>query len=417
MTRFIQTIVTLLFFHSGLFACTIFNVSGEGKILIGNNEDWRYTNSYVKFIPAGKNKFGRVIFGFGKNCRYVFGGINDKGLFYDIASLPVRDDIVFDSQKKTVDNNIYEKMLETCSDIDEAVEFLKGYNINGFKRHHIMIVDKTGNSAIVEWGIDSLSVLRKSKDYQVMTNFNNTLSILSGRYHDGRFKKVEDQIVNSQNSTVDDVRKILESVKNSGGSYPTVYSNIYDLVDNKIYLYNYHNFEEYYTIDINEALNKNGHSFFIPSIFSNLILKEPETVSDNEVELKWQGNANRYKLYISTASDFNSCIPIDITDASYSTENKSNIVFLLLFFFPFCLFLIKNKKLQISTCALFIFLVLAANCTNSKEIRENKEYSYSFLKLETNKTYYWKVQAIKNNDLKTNSITKQFSISKNIHSK
>ncbi len=415
ITRFVLTILIILIYCSGLSACTIFNISKKGKVFVGNNEDWRNKNSYVKFIPASKSKFGRIYFGFGENCTYVFGGINDKGLFYDIASLPKRDDIVFDPQKITVDNEIYEKMLETCSNIEEAIALLKCYNISGLKRHHIMIVDKTGNSAIVEWGVDSLSIVRKTKDYQIMTNFNITLSDLDDKYTNERFKKVENQIKNSDNISVNDVRIILESVKNSGKMYPTVYSNIYDLVNNEIYLYNYHNFEEYYKIDINKGLDENGQSFHIPSIFSNLTLKEPWRVSEDEIELKWRGDADSYKLYISSSPDFNSCKPIEIAGTTYPTENKSNIGFLPLFLLPFFYFLINNRRLQISIYGLFVFLVFATNCDSTEIIDESKENSYTFSEFKTNKTYYWKVQAIKKTGITTTSITKQFSTSMNIN--
>lgn len=409
MSKITLTILTILSTFSGLFACTIFNVSNGEQILIGNNEDWRHSDSNVKFIPASKNKFGRVYFGFGKSCRYVFGGINDKGLFYDLASVRKRDDIIFDPQQKIVDNEIYEKMLETCSSIDEAIALLKRYNINGLKRHHIMIVEKTGKSVIVEWGADSLSIVRKSKDYQIMTNFNNTLSKLNSRQPGGRYKLVEEQIEKSDNISVDDVRLILETVKNSGMDYPTVYSNIYDLTNNEIYLYHNHNFDEYLKIDINKQLDKDIQSFYIPLIFSNLALKEPSFVAENKVELKWKGNADRYKLFISNSPDFNLCNPIEINNTSDSSVNKSSFGFFLLILLPFIFFLNRNRKLQLISCLFFSLFVVTVSCNESLKISENKEYSYLFSKAEKNKTYYWKIQAFKETDIMTESVTKQFS--------
>ena len=138
-------------------------------------------------------------------------------------------------------------------------------------------------------------------------------------------------------------------------NYPTVYSNIYDLVTNEIYLYNYHNFDEYYKIDINKELDENGKSFYIPSIFSNLQLKEPRIVSDNQVELTWQGNADRYLLYISETSEFDSCKPIEISGALDSSENKKDIGFLLVFLVPVCFFSIKVRV---------IMQVIHIQCTN-----------------------------------------------------
>jgi len=303
-------------------------------------------------------------------------------------------------------------MLETCSNISEAIELLKQHNINGFKRHHIMIVDRSGHSAVLEWGRDSLSVVRKTKDYQIMTNFNNTDPHLVGWYPCNRYIRVENKLATLSSITVKDIRTILESAKNTGMNYPTVYSNIYDLEKKQIYLFHNHNFEELFFIDIKKELNKEEHSYYIPSLFSNLKLESPtnhEIISSESTELKWQGNADRYKLYVSTLPDFETCKPIEITDEnSTNIKHEGNLSLLLLLLFPVFVVAVKIRKAHL----LILLLFLYANCESNrtaKDVKENTKYSYVLTDLEPNKVYYWKVAAIKDNIPATTSITKQFS--------
>jgi predicted choloylglycine hydrolase len=411
----------LLFLFAGSiysYACTIFTMTRGGVTLIGNNEDWHQTDSYVRFVPSTENKYGRVLFGFGKNCRYIFGGINDQGLFYDIASLTERKDIRFDPDKETVDNPVYETMLETCASIGEAIELIRRYNVNGFKRHHIMIVDRSGKSAILEWGADSLSVMINDSDYQVTTNFNNTDPHLAGWYPCNRFEKAEDALQNMDSASIDNFRKILQSVQNNSPAYPTVYSNIYDLKNNFIYIYHIHRFEEYYKIYIHEELSKKEHSYYLPSLFSNLKLLSPvnnENVPPSSVDLVWQGNADRYKLSYTTDPDFRDHTEILITTEKNLTDNgagfKGSLGFICLSLILLFLVTLRQKK---GSLLLFIIIMLTfhfATCGNKTVIKEATKHTLTIPELESNKTYYWKVEAIQNENIITSSITCHFNTS------
>jgi hypothetical protein len=47
-------------------ACTVFFGFDSRFAFAGNNEDWADTNSQIWFVPASKNEFGIVYFGFGQ---------------------------------------------------------------------------------------------------------------------------------------------------------------------------------------------------------------------------------------------------------------------------------------------------------------------------------------------------------------
>ena len=44
-------------------ACTIFTVTADDHVYMGNNEDY-IEPGFVWFVPAGKKRYGRVSFGF-----------------------------------------------------------------------------------------------------------------------------------------------------------------------------------------------------------------------------------------------------------------------------------------------------------------------------------------------------------------
>jgi predicted choloylglycine hydrolase len=412
--------ILLLLFAGSIYshACTIFTMTRGGITLIGNNEDWHQTDSYVRFVPSTENKYGRVFFGFGKNCRYTFGGINDQGLFYDIASLTERNDIRFNPEKETVDNPVYETMLETCASIGEAIELISRYNVNGFKRHHIMIVERSGKSAILEWGADSLSVIINDSEYQVTTNFNNTDPHLAGWYPCNRFEKAEGALKNLDSVSIDNFRRILQSVQNNSPAYPTVYSNIYDLKNNFIYIYHFRRFEEYYKIDIREELSKNEHSYYLPSLFSNLNLLSPvnnENIPSSSVDLVWQGNADRYKLSYATDPDFRDHTEILITPEKTLSDNgagfSSGMGFICLSLIPLFLVTFRLKKGSLPPFILIMFSFHLTRCGNKADIKETTRYTRTISELESNKTYYWKVEAIQNENVITSSITYHFNTS------
>jgi hypothetical protein len=134
-----------------------------------------------------------------------------------------------------------------------------------------------------------------------------------------------------------------------------------------------------------------------------------ENVLIDSVELNWQGNADSYHLYVSTLPDFKTCKPVVISDKNFvKAENESNLGWLILILFPVLLMAVKKRK------AYFLVLIVLfySECKTHPsiiKIKENKSYSYVLTNLETNKVYYWKIKAVKDNFPTTTSIVKQFS--------
>jgi predicted choloylglycine hydrolase len=218
--KYIFSIILLLLFLNGLGrACTIFNSFDNNNVLIGNNEDYNDTNVSIRFYPASKGKFGRFLFKIDKND-YPFGGMNDQGLFFDWCSLPRRQDIKFPLGKKNYSGILCEKMLEECASVEEAINLYNNYNDPWLYEGHILVVDKTGASAVIEWGVNNLAIIKKTGHYQVLSNFNLTDPKLAGWYPCVRYNNATKMLDEATEYNLELYKQILNTVHQEG-QYPT----------------------------------------------------------------------------------------------------------------------------------------------------------------------------------------------------
>ena len=250
-----------------LFPCTVFYAAKDGVILAGNNEDFLNAEAYMQFFPSKEGKFGRILFGFfyefGKMS--PFGGVNDQGLFYDIASL---DNVNLEEVPKgeIYKEDLLQKIMEECSTVEEVISLIKKYsNFLYITNAQLMFGDRFGNSVIIERD----KILKKESTYQIMTNFRqSTDDFKNGIISCGRYEIANRLFKESPEISKDLFRNILESVHQEG-LYATVYSNIYDLKKGIIYLYYFHNFFEEVQLNISEELLKGERTVKINSLFKN----------------------------------------------------------------------------------------------------------------------------------------------------
>jgi tetratricopeptide (TPR) repeat protein len=108
--------------------------------------------------------------------------------------------------------------------------------------------------------------VRKTGVYQIATNF--VISNVKGdNYPCTRYITADKMLKNADDVSLDLVRAVL-SATHQEGQYPTVYSNICDLRNGILYLYNFHNFEEVIQFHLEAELKKGKKSYDIPSLFS-----------------------------------------------------------------------------------------------------------------------------------------------------
>ena len=259
----IITLVLIALFPQTAHECTIVMASKNGLVLVGNNEDWHGLFSSIWFIPASDTMYGRVCFGFGNDMQNPQGWINEHGVFIDANALwPTGWKA--EEGKTAFLGNIIDQVLAQCSNVEDAIAFFKMYNFPALERAKFPIADASGNSIVVEWGQGKLQIIRNSDWYQISTNFVQTN--FKPPYPDNRYKLADQIFKNADTLTVDLIREIL-SATHAEGDYPTNYSNIYDLMNGIVYLYNFHNYEQVVTINLKDELRKGKRIQDISSLF------------------------------------------------------------------------------------------------------------------------------------------------------
>ena len=398
--------------HS-LKACTVFSAADNGQILGATNKDSENIDTRILFLPATDGKYGRVYFGYGVSAGFQnVGGMNEQGLWYDGASLPERTDIKNHYNKPTVKGELCEKALEECASVDEVIEMYSTY----FSPHwqgHSMWADKDGNSVIIEYGEKDVVFIRKKDNYQVMTNFYILDSLNARWYNSYRYNVANHMFISKSEISLFLFRSILDAVHQTGMN-PTVFSNIYDLKNGEIYTYNFQNYEEFAKINLADQLNKGEQYYKLPSLFNKIKLSEPasgEEIDASSVTFIWYGDAQNYNLYYSENPNFSDCIPIEITNTI--TDDRYPIHLSSVYLAAFLLFAgifrgINKKIISIIPIITIIFISCEMDIITSPYSPSNIEHTMTIENLNSNTEYYWKIVAVGNNGIDSESLIETF---------
>jgi hypothetical protein len=394
-------------------ACTVFNAFRNGKMFAATNKDWNNTNTRILFIPPSDGKYGRVYFGYQipEGFQNV-GGMNEHGLWYDGASLPTRSDIKNHYNKPTVKGELCEKALEECTTIEEVIDMYKTYYTPHWQGHS-MWADKSGNSVIIEFGEKDVVFIDKQKDLQIMTNFYISDEKNHRWYNCRRYKTVDHMLNQIQDISIESFTSILDAVHRNGFT-PTVFSNIYDLKNGDIYIYYYHNFQEVVKLNIHEELDKGEQYLNMPELFNGIKLLSPEIDKKNNpqsITFFWKGNADFYELYYSRNPGFEDCIPIEISSISASS-NKNTILYSTLMGSLLVMGISVRKRSIIRALPnLLLIITLCIGCTKifvSPNISSNIEHHYTVNNLTPNTQYYWKIVALGESGINSESSVRTF---------
>ena len=114
-SRVLMVLLAESFAISRANACSFFVIDDGTRVLAGNNEDLWNHDTWVWYVPAEKTKDGCVFFGYGN--RFPQGGMNDQGLFYDVAAtkvLPVKNG---SGKKKLPLAKLLATVMEECANV------------------------------------------------------------------------------------------------------------------------------------------------------------------------------------------------------------------------------------------------------------------------------------------------------------
>ncbi len=245
-------------------ACSGFKLTFNGKTFVGLNEDFFDPYTVLSTKKPTLNTLGILYFGYKDSPKES--AINEKGLIMDGFYTPIR------KIKKTTGIKLTDKTFEAlkeeillkCSTIEEVIKLVKKYDLSIMSSGQLFLVDKSGNSLIIE--ADTL--IQSNNNYEVVTNFHKSTISQSSPVTCNRYITADSILSKEKELSVTNCKNILNSIHQSKGMY-TQYSQIFDLSSGKIYLYLFHNFDEEISFNISDIINQELNSVPMSNYFKN----------------------------------------------------------------------------------------------------------------------------------------------------
>jgi len=260
--------------------CSIFTVKDKDFVYFGNNEDEggnrRRTDMW--FVPSDDSQYyGCVYVGFAENepggddvDGIEIGGMNTEGLCFDGNGIfpgevvnPVEE---YGSPMSYL--TCRGQVLRECATVFEVVQWYQSHNLGGTWWGQTHWADKTGDAVVVSPATDGgIAFTRITGDYLISTNFN--VDHPQGQYYPcWRYSTITaylEYITTANKVNVENCAHILDLVHAPPGStYPgTVYSNVFDLKQQLIYLYIHGDYDNVVLLNLTEELAKNYHGYII----------------------------------------------------------------------------------------------------------------------------------------------------------
>jgi hypothetical protein len=181
------------------WACSLFSALGDRDDMhYGRNFDWEFSPALLLYTapPDGYASVSMVdiaYLGFAGDSahnltdlplderqglldapRIPFDGMNDQGLAVGMAAVPPGN-MTPDPDKETLGSlGIIRQMLDTASNVDEALSVLSSYNIDmgGGPPLHYLIADRSGRAVLVEFYRGEMAVIPNDEEpWHAATNF------------------------------------------------------------------------------------------------------------------------------------------------------------------------------------------------------------------------------------------------------
>lgn len=239
MTRILLLLICLLLLTPGSQACYILFLSNGQQVMVANHEDWFARDAAMKINPPTSNRYGSVTFTF-LSEGWAQGGMNEHGLFFDAAYTPFQE-VTFEDATDNPTFYLWQRLLDKCKNVDEALRLIKKYKIPELAEAHIMVADATGHAVIVGVDHGRLAIKPFENHYLLQTNFNPWQPELSDEQDFWRYQKTREELSTNNEVSLEHLRNILEQTRQDS---LTAYSNIYDLKNKTIVTYNKGHFEK-----------------------------------------------------------------------------------------------------------------------------------------------------------------------------
>ena len=220
--------------------CTSF-IYRKSAVLIGMNFDNDGKDFKVSVKPVGKFQVSVSV----QNTFYPSIGVNREGMFVNDMMVDPCEAGKYKRQteKRWVTTSLVKYVMEEAAGMDDVHSLLQRVEIVNAPNAstHPMIVDRHGNSCVVEPGRKNLISRQRDSDWVILTNF--PLSVytevapaqVSGSGSD-RYLAARQRLASlSGPVTVAQAFKVLDAVKQDGPEWTTELSLVYDGVRRALY--------------------------------------------------------------------------------------------------------------------------------------------------------------------------------------
>jgi hypothetical protein len=409
--------------NTTVYASSAFMAKKGDNVLTGRNGDSKNLNIIMHVFTPSDGKYGRIYLGAeDKGGFYYTTGMNKHGLWYGSTSLydgnalPERHDINNFYNKPTWSTELTVKVMEECTTVDEAIEIYSTY-FSPYWNGHTLFVDKQGNSVIVEFGEKDVVFIRRKNNYQVMTNFPNSDTLNARWYNCYRYNTAMNLLAGGDEISPTFFRSICDAVHQEGSS-PTSLSTVYDVINGHLYIYYFHNYEEFLKFNMDEELQKGERCYKLPGYFNQIKLTYPiegKVVNSTSVTFAWNGNAKNYCLYCSTDPNFTNVEPIEISSFHSAMENSLMLSTCWFGVFVFGVIGLRKKKalsfiigLTIVTLFLSCGIEIVEPPVEPSFAPSTVEHHQTMENLQLNTLYYWKIVAMGTEGVNSESIVHIF---------
>jgi len=264
-------------------------------VLYGNSEDQHNPDPVIGFFPPSSEGYGSVHFGITRpDGQYNFeGAVNDQGLAWDCNSTPKTRMAPDSNSGKPYylgDHNFLTRITKKAATVEEAIRIAKLYQFGDSLAGQYHIADASGDAVVISAGPDGkIAFTRKEPGdgYHLSTNFN--LAIPDKGPVDFRWDTAGgmlEELKAGEELSPEYALSILEAVQLRSITSLTLYSNVLDLKNNKIYLHYMAQFNEAAVIDMEEEFSKGQRVVEMREFFS------PETAAAGDANYK--SFANRF---------------------------------------------------------------------------------------------------------------------------
>ncbi len=274
-------ILTLVIFFAAYYqpgkSCTIFTAVQGETVLFGNSEDQHNADPLIGIYPPTEDAYGRIHFGITRtDGQFNFeGAVNDQGLTWDVNSTPKAKLDADPNPGKPFylgEFNFLTYITKKAATVEEAIRIAKTYHFGETLKGQYHIGDASGDAVVISGGPDGkIAFTRKEPGdgYLLSTNFNLAQpekGPVDFRWHTATEKL--DALGSGAMLSPEYAMELMEAVHLEALTTYTLYQNVLDLTENKIYLSYMSQYDEVAVIDMEEEFEKGQRVVEMREFFS-----------------------------------------------------------------------------------------------------------------------------------------------------